>query len=127
LEVAQILVDAGAVERPPGSMGVVWQDQGDVTLKRNHRIVLVGRALADIAAGMRVDVGKHAKSAALAELPQGGVAYCMKSDGSAFVGVGVEIVVADERGHPAIVSVLRSQQECSALVAAMTPAAQLKD
>lgn len=73
MEVTQILVDAGAVERPPGSMGVVWQDQGDVTLKRNHRIVLVGRALADIAAGMRVDVGKHAKSAALAELPQGGV------------------------------------------------------
>ena len=78
----------------------MWQDQGDVTLAEESSDCVVGRALADVAARMRVDIGKHAKSAAFAELPQRGVADCMKGDGAAFVGVGIEIVVTDEGGHP---------------------------
>lgn len=98
-----------------------------MALERHHRIALVRRALTDIAPWMRVDIRKYAKSAPLAEFPERRMASRVENDGATVVGCRVEVVIANKRGHTAGVAVLRGQQECSAFIAAVSPAAQLKD
>jgi hypothetical protein len=76
---------------------------------------------------MCVNVGENTESALPTELPQSRVAHGVKSDSAAFIGVWIKIVVTDEGGHPVSITVLRGQQECSALVAALSPPTQFKD
>jgi len=127
LKVTEILVHTGGSKRPPGSIGKVWEDQSGVAQQRDHWIVLIDRALADVTAGMRMNVGENTKSALSTEVPQRRVPHGVKGDSAAFIRIWIKIVVTDEGGHPVCIIVLGGQQKRSAFVATLSPPAQFKD
>ena len=98
-----------------------------MALQGDHRVVLIDRALPDVVPWMGVDIGQNTQSLLAAVLPQGRMAHSMKRDGASFVGIRVEIVIANEGSHPVSNAVPRSQQKSSAFVASPSPAAQFKD
>lgn len=100
LEITEVLVNTHSVQCPPRRIRETGDDDGSVPLQGDHRISLIGVALTYIASGMRVYVGKDTKALIPAVLPEHSVANGVKNDSAAVVGVGIKIVVADERGHP---------------------------
>ena len=102
-------------------MREVGNDEGRMTLQRNHRVPLINAALPYSPAGMGVHVRGDAKIVFPALLPQGCMANSVKRYRTALVGVRIKVVVTDESRHVIRCRILRSQQKRSALAAALAP------
>ncbi len=126
-EVAEIFIDSNRIKRPPGSIGEVWNDEGDVSQLRHHRIAPIDRTLEDVVPRMGMNVGENTKSSRPAVLPQCGVTRRMKRDGTILVGVWIKIVITDKRRHPIAGTVLAAQKKRSAFAAPPAPVAQLEN
>src|ERR1035441_9392888 len=95
--------------------------------RRKHRVLLVSPALLGAVTRMGVHVGEYAELPLSALPPERGVTRRVERDGARLVGVGIEVVVADEGGHAGGIPVLWAEQESAALPLPRTAAAQLED
>lgn len=95
-ETAEILVYPHCFQGPPRRPRKLRNDDRSVSDQGNHRVSPVDLALTDMSPWMRVHVSDDFDLLRSAVLPQGSIPIGVEGDRPGLVGIGIEIVIANE-------------------------------